>query len=95
MQAAFGFVRAAQMPIANPEILGILTENGHAVGNLAAASVKLEEALISGQRAAAMGVLLQGWLRGHQIADLCDQVIQPSMIEIGARWGSGRRYEYQ
>ncbi|HVV81456.1 MAG TPA: helix-turn-helix domain-containing protein [Kofleriaceae bacterium] len=85
---AVRYVRATGAPIAHPELLG-LPEVAAAMEREAYGEDRLQVHLQAGDAVAARGWLMNRYLRGVSLAELCDGPVREAMHALGTLWHGG------
>jgi len=84
---AIRFIRDTRSPLIRPDILGLESAPISADDiSPSDASERFCRILIDGDTAAARSMMMALYLGGENVADIIDDVVQPSMREIGKRW---------
>jgi MerR family transcriptional regulator, light-induced transcriptional regulator len=90
---AVRFIRARQMSVVEPAILG-LADIAHVPASLAAAPVTadlLVDVLTGVHAEQARALVVSAYLRGEPLAPLCDGPVREAMHGVGEAWKQGRR----
>ncbi len=87
LSEALRYIRAAKLPVARPELLGISLE---ADGGAPATDLSgLRAALSQPDPRVARAVLLRGFIEGHNLAAIADGPVRESLTDIGEAWKQG------
>jgi len=84
---AIRFIRDTRSPLLRPDILG-LESAPTSTDDISPtdAAARFSRILIDGDTAAARSMMMALYLDGVSVADIIDDVVQPSMQDIGTRW---------
>ena len=89
------FVRETQRELINPELLGLPAVT-RASDRVAAKSLdRFAAALADGDELACRRVVVELYLAGRRLDDICDNILAKSMNDVGDRWECGDLEVYQ
>jgi excisionase family DNA binding protein len=86
---AIRFVRASASPLPRPEMLGLRELRGRSITpgtDLIAVSEAFHAALTDGRALEARGAIVQAFLAGVSLAELCDGPIRGALTRLGDLW---------
>lgn len=89
------FLRETGQPLTHPELLGLPVASARIEATLERTREPFAQALIAGDEARCRRLLLDHYLAGQMVAELCDRLIAPVFQEIGAAWEHGSAEVYQ
>lgn len=89
------FLKASDLPVVEPEILGLPSATGSGVRTSDRACELLLQALIKGDEELSRRILFDLYLAGFRVARIGDEVISPALAEIGKAWGCGELELYE
>ncbi|MCA9079038.1 MAG: B12-binding domain-containing protein [Planctomycetaceae bacterium] len=96
VNGVLAYLRRTGHPIVDPEILGLPpATTGGADRKLAGERERFLEALIGGDEALCVQIVLNLYLADHAMSRICDEVLASAFAEIGNRWGCGDLAVYQ
>jgi MerR family transcriptional regulator, light-induced transcriptional regulator len=90
---AIRFVRSTGSPLPRPDLLGLRELRGRSLAtgrDLGALSESFHLALIEGRAIEARAVIVQAFLAGASLAELCDGPLRSALTRIGALWHHDR-----
>lgn len=83
------FLKSRDMPLVSPELLGLPTATGSGKRTTDRSREELLEALIAGDEERCRRILLDLYVGGFRVARIGDEVLSPTLAEIGKAWGCG------
>lgn len=89
------FVRQTGHPIVRPEILGLPPATGRSDESIEQARERMGRALEAGDEEQVRRMVLDHYLAGRTVCELCDQVIAPAFRDMGDRWEHGQTHVYE
>ncbi|HRY70967.1 MAG TPA: helix-turn-helix domain-containing protein [Phycisphaerae bacterium] len=89
------FLRQTGYPIVRPEILGLPATTGRGKETIERARSQMRSALETGDEPQVARMVFDLYLARHAASDICDQVIAPAFLDIGARWQHGEIEVYE
>ena len=89
------FLREQSHPLVSPETLGLPTGAGRRTAPLEASHGALLDALEAGDHAGVRRVILDHYLAGASLLELCERLLVPTLYAIGDRWECGTTEVYQ
>jgi excisionase family DNA binding protein len=95
LDAVLRFIRDEGKGLANPEIIGLPAETGKIVPAEESAQAEFLQAMSSGNEAPAKRIILDLFISGMSVANICDLVIAPVFQRIGDLWRCGDLEVYQ
>lgn len=95
MSSVFEFLRQTQQSLAHPELLGLPAFVGQPTAHLDRARAQLRTALEAGDEPHSRRLILQLYLAGHSLCEICERVIAGVFHEIGDDWQCGAIEVYQ
>ena len=93
IDAVVKFVRSTGQQLLRPELIGLVAAEGKATRDKSTAAVVA--ALTAGDDQALRRVVLELYLGGATLADLCDRWLAPAFAQIGHGWEAGEVAVYQ
>jgi excisionase family DNA binding protein len=87
------FIRASELSLARPELLGIVEAPEDIAG--AEGLAPLAAALAVGDEGAFRAAVFRSYLAGASVAEICDREIAPAFRALGHRWEHGSLEVYQ
>ena len=84
------FLRTSGQPLLRPDVLGLPAIGGAGERcDISSFRPAFEELLLGGHVDEGMELCFRAFLQGHDLAELCDSLVQPGMSNIGRRWEAG------
>ena len=78
-----------------PEVLGLPATSGKSIRMTDRSRDQLRPALLRGDEEAARQTVVDLWLSGQRLSEICDRVIAAVFIEIGEQWSCREAEPYQ
>jgi excisionase family DNA binding protein len=89
------FLRQQDHPLVHPEALRLPTGAGRLAGAPADSRDSLITALETGDNASSRRLVIEHYLSGSSLLEICEQLLTPTLHMIGERWECGRTEVYQ
>lgn len=89
------FLREQSRPLVRPEMLGLPIGGGHRSGSLEGSQGPLLASLEAGDYATTRLMVLDHYLSGVSLIDLCERLLTPTLYAMGERWICGHTEVYQ
>lgn len=89
------FLREQSHPLVSPETLGLPTGTGRRTAPLEGSQGALLDALEAGDHGGVRHVILDHYLAGASLLELCERLLAPTLHAIGDRWECGATEVYQ
>lgn len=83
------FLRESQQAVVRPELLGLPSSVGSGQTVVDRAADMLAEALVAGDADRSRRIVLDLYLAGRRVIDICDEVVSPAFQQIGDGWACG------
>jgi excisionase family DNA binding protein len=83
------FLRQSGQKIVRPELLGLPSNTGATAVVIDRAAEQLHAGLVSGDEERCRRLVVDLFLAGHPISDICDRVLAPAFHDIGHQWEQG------
>lgn len=96
VNGVLAYLRTSGHILVAPEILGLPpATTGGADRKLSTGRDRLLQALVDGDEALCVQIVLNLYLARYSMSQICDQVLTSAFVEIGERWGCGTVAVYQ
>ncbi len=89
------FLRQQEHPLIHPEALRLPAGAGRQAGHPADSQNELLAALEAGDDGSLRRVVIEHYLSGASLLEICEQLLTPTLHRIGERWECGRTEVYQ
>ncbi len=89
LDEVFQFLRRSDQELVRPELLGLPSNTGQGEIVLPRARDQITEALVVGDEEQSRRIVLDLYLAGQSVCDICDSVLAEAFHEIGDRWECG------
>lgn len=89
------FLREQSHPLVHPETLGLPTGTGRRTAPLEGSQGALLDTLEAGDHSGVRQVVLDHYLAGASLLELCERLLAPTLYAIGDRWECGATEVYQ
>lgn len=89
VSSVVSFLRETRRELVRPEVIGLPRSLDEPAKSLSAAIEPITSALIDGDSESCQQIVFSYFLSGHAIAQICDELLAPSLSLIGARWTNG------
>lgn len=95
IDGVMSFLRASGRELVHPEVLGLPPATGKSPAATNRTRQLFREALEKGDEEACRRLVVNLYLSGHKVSDICDDVIAPAFHDIGDRWEHGETEVYE
>ena len=95
IEGVIGFLRRSEHELVDPQLLGLPPVVGGSPRKLNVMRTRFIEAILAGQAEVCRQLLLGAYLEGHEIVELCDDLIAPTFHVIGEQWQCGETAVWQ
>lgn len=85
----FQFLRQSGQQLVRPELLGLPSNTGRAVGVSDRAREQVRDALVAGDEDLCRRIVFDLYLAGQSACEICDRVLAMAFHDIGDRWECG------
>ena len=89
------FLRERNQPPVRPELLGLPTATGQGEWTSTRVLEEVEFALEAGNEAQLRLTVLNFYLAGHSVSEMCDTLLTPAFHHIGTNWEHGKTEIFQ
>ena len=95
LTGVLAFLRETRQELVAPEVLGLPATSGKSIRMTDRSRDQLRPALLRGDEEAARQTVVDLWLSGQRLSEICDRVIAAVFIEIGEQWSCREAEPYQ
>jgi len=95
MQSVLEFLRQTQQHLVRPEVLGLPAHIGAGETTLERARREVMDALLGGDEERCRRIVLDLYLSGQPLCEICDRVLAAAFHTIGEKWAAGEADVYQ
>ena len=89
------FLRQHSRQLVRPEMLGLPTGAGHRSGSLEGSQEALLASLEAGDYSTTRRLVVDHYLSGVSLIELCERLLTPTLYAMGERWEGGHTEVYQ
>ncbi|QEG37452.1 B12-binding domain-containing protein [Bythopirellula goksoeyrii] len=89
LDEVFQFLRRSDQELVRPELLGLPSNTGRGEIVLTRAREQISAALVTGDEEQCRRIVLDLYLAGQSVCEICDRVLAEAFHEIGDRWECG------
>ncbi|WP_146448675.1 MerR family transcriptional regulator [Bythopirellula polymerisocia] len=95
LDEVFQFLRRSEQELVRPELLGLPSNTGRGEIVLTRAREQIRDALVAGDEDKCRRIVLDLYLAGQTVCEICDRVLAEAFHEIGDHWECGEVSVYR